>query len=178
MQVSRIARHLRGAQGSKSALLQRTGVRTMTIRILVADQADAVFYDADSLRARPREVAHISDPTAHQHVREFSSERPGRSYESVGRARHAVGGESTARTQQASKFARRIARRLDLARRNREYEQLIVVAGPRFLGLMRQELSRLTRERVVHEVAKDLVHGSVDDLRRHLPKSADDLSRA
>jgi Protein required for attachment to host cells len=56
------------------------------IRILVADQAQAIFYDAPSLRAVPREVGRISDPVAHLHSRDLESDRPGRSYESVGRA--------------------------------------------------------------------------------------------
>ena len=32
------------------------------IRIVVADQAEAIFYDAPSLDARPKEVGRISDP--------------------------------------------------------------------------------------------------------------------
>jgi Protein required for attachment to host cells len=55
------------------------------IRILVADQAQAIFYDAPSLRAVPREVGRISDPAAHLHSRDLESDRPGRSYESFGR---------------------------------------------------------------------------------------------
>jgi protein required for attachment to host cells len=93
----------------------------------------------------------------------------------VGGARHAVGGENDPRQQEAVRFARRIARRLDDARRRDEFEELIVVAGPPFLGLVRSEMSRPTRERVVHEVRKDLVHGPVEALYRHLPKSAADL---
>ena len=62
------------------------------IRIVVADQAEAIFYDTPSLQAPPREVAHISDPLAHQHDRDFSSDRPGRRAERVirrrGRPRH------------------------------------------------------------------------------------------
>ena len=145
------------------------------IRIVVADQAEAVFYDSESLRARPREVARITDPVAHLHDRDLSSERPGRTYESYGRARHAVGGENDSRHVEAVRFARRIARRLDAARRNGEFEELIVVAGPPFLGLVREGLSRPTRARVVHEVRKDLVHMPVAALRKHQPRSAAEL---
>mgnify|MGYP003504929667 FL=1 len=60
------------------------------IRIVVADQAEAVFYDSPSLQAAPREVGRISDPAAHLHNRDLVSDRPGRSYESVGGARHAI----------------------------------------------------------------------------------------
>ena len=83
------------------------------IRIVVADQAEAVFYDLPSLQAAPREVAHISDPAAHLHNRDLVSDRPGRSYESVGGARHAIARENDPRQLEAVRFARRIARRLD-----------------------------------------------------------------
>lgn len=148
------------------------------IRIVVADQAEAIFYDTPSLQAQPREVAHISDPLAHQHARDFSSDRPGRSYESVGGQRHAIEREEDPRQREAVRFAKRISRRLDEARRKGEYDELIVVAGPPFLGLMRKQMSRPTRERVVHEIRKDLVHSPVDSLRRHLPESAAELRPA
>ena len=48
-------------------------------RILVADQAEALFYDLPSLDAMPHEVLHISDPAAHLHDRDLVSDRPGRS---------------------------------------------------------------------------------------------------
>jgi protein required for attachment to host cells len=146
------------------------------IRIVVADQAEAIFYDSTSLRTSPKEVARISDPAAHLHNRDFSSDRPGRSYESVGGARHALERENDPRQREAVRFARRIARRLDDARRKEEFEELIVVAGPSFLGLMREELSKPTRARVVHEVHKDLVHSPLAALRKHLPASAAELA--
>jgi protein required for attachment to host cells len=145
------------------------------LRIVVADQAEAIFYDSSSLEAAPREVARISDPLAHLHDRDLVSDRPGRSYESVGGARHAIERENDPRHREAVRFARRIARRLDEARRRNEYEQLIVVAGPPFLGLMRRELSGPTRQRVVHEIRKDLVHSPMAALRKHLPDSAAEL---
>ena len=142
------------------------------IRIVVADQAEAIFYDAPSLEARPTEVGRISDPIAHQHDRELASDRPGRSYESVGGARHAIERENDPRWQEAVRFARRISCRLDDALNRGEFEELVVAAGPPFLGLMRAEMSQQVKKRVVHEIRKDLVHGPVEALRRHLPESA------
>lgn len=138
------------------------------IRIVVADEAQAVFYDTRSLEAPPREVGRISDPVARQHDRDLASDRPGRSYESVGGARHAIERENTPRHQEAVRFARRISRRLDDSLGNGEFDELVVAAGPSFLGLMRNELSPQVKKRVVAEIRKDLVHGPVDDLRRHL----------
>jgi protein required for attachment to host cells len=148
------------------------------IRIVVADQAEAVFYDAPSLEARPREVGRISDPLAHQHARDLASDRPGRSYESVGGARHAIERENDPRRQAALRFARRISCRLDDALQRGEFDELVVVAGPPFLGLVRDELSRPARQRVAREIRKDLVHGPVESLQRHLAAVAGELGTA
>ena len=141
-------------------------------RILVADQAEAVFYDSTSLGAAPKEVARITDPTAHLHDRDLMSDRPGRSYESFGGARHALERENDPRQREAVRFARRIARRLDEARRKDEFERLVVVAGPPFLGLLRHAMSKPTKACVAHEIHKDLVHGPIAVLREHLAASA------
>ncbi|HQR25164.1 MAG TPA: host attachment protein [Steroidobacteraceae bacterium] len=141
-------------------------------RILVADQAEAIFYDAPSLDAAPMEVARISDPLAHLHDRDFATERPGRTRESYGTARHAIQREDSPRREEAARFARRIARRLDDARRRDEFESLVVVAGLPFLGLVRAELTKPTRARVVREIHKDLVHSPPGVLARQLAASA------
>ncbi len=143
------------------------------IRIVVADQAEAIFYDTAALSRRPREVARITDPTAHLHERDLASDRPGRTHPTVGTVRHAYGPEPHIRRLEATRFARRIARRLDEARRRHEYEDLVLVAGPRFLGELHRELSRLTSARVVHEIPKDLVHSTVPKLQQHLPRDED-----
>lgn len=143
-------------------------------RIVVADQGEAIFYDAPALDARPKEVGRISDPLAHLPDREFYSERPGRARESYGSARHAIQRAASPRHAEAVRFARRIAARLDEARRKDEFERLVVVAGPPFLGLVREELSKPTRARVSCEIRKDLVHSPPEALARHLVASAAD----
>ncbi len=137
-------------------------------RILVADQAEAIFYDAATLTGAPREVGRISDPLARLHDRDLATDRPGRSYESVGGARHSVQGKETPRHTEAVRFARRIARRLDDARRKDEFDQLVVVAGPPFLGLVRQQMSGPTRALVAREIPKDLVHSAPEVLAQRL----------
>jgi protein required for attachment to host cells len=149
------------------------------IRVVVADQAEAIFYDIASLKACPVEVARLSDPEARRHARDMGNDRPGRTYESVGGQRHALGDESSdARRLQARNFARAIAANLDADRRNRRFEQLIVVASAPFRSLMRAEFSDATKASVVYEVPKDLVHSHVEVLRDYLPASAQELKSA
>ena len=147
-------------------------------RILVADQALAVFYDAARLDQAPIEIERLSQPDARLHDRDLGRDRPGRSYESVGGARHAVEREGGPHQRAAAQFARRVGRRLDEARRNDEFDQLVIVAGPRFLSMVRKQLPRLTRARVVIEIPKDLVHGPADGLRSHLSAARAEIPAA
>jgi hypothetical protein len=75
-------------------------------RILVADQAEAIFYDATTLGEPPREVGRISDPLARLHDRDLATDRPGRSHESMGATRHSIQREETPRRTEAVRFAR------------------------------------------------------------------------
>lgn len=148
------------------------------IRVVVADQAEAIFYNLSSLKARPVEVARMQDPSARTPARELAQDRPGRSYESVGGQRHAVGDEPDPRRAQASRFAHVIAERLDADRRDRAFQQLILVAGAPFRGILRSELSEASKACVVYEVPKDLVHSHLEVLLDYLPDRAQELKSA
>jgi protein required for attachment to host cells len=64
------------------------------------------------------------------------------------------------------RFAKRIARRLDTERRNGDCQELVIIAAPHFLGMLRPQLSPSTRKIVVREVAKDLVRAKDAQLLR------------
>lgn len=151
------------------------------IRVVVADQAEAIFYDMSSLNTRPVEVARLSDPSARRPTWELSAHqgRPGRTYESVGGQRHAVGDQPPdLRRQQAATFARTIAQKLDADRRERGFQQLIVVASAPFRSMLRSELTAGIKACIVYEVPKDLVHSRPEVLRDYLPASAQELKSA
>ena len=148
------------------------------IRVVVADQAEAIFYNLSSLKSRPVEVARMLDPSARAPARELAQDRPGRSYESVGGQRHAVGDEPDLRREQATRFARLIAGRLDADRHERAFQQLILVAGAPFRGILRSELTEASKACVVYEVPKDLVHSHLEVLLDYLPDRAQELKSA
>ncbi len=148
----------------------------MTIRIVVADQSEACFYDTERAGHPLTFVQRLTDPKAHLHDRDFSSDRPGHFSNHAaadhGRrgatAHHGAGGERSPREHEALLFARQIAAQLEQAHQDGAVQQLILVAGPRFLGLLREVLSPALRTLVVDEVHKDLVHEPPSGLAAHL----------
>jgi len=145
------------------------------LRILVADEAEARCYDTGALGGPVRLVDRTTDPLARLHDRDLRSDRPGRVFDHAalsGRrgavAHHSTGGENGPRRQEAALFARHITTRLEAAHRCGDFERLIVVAGPPFLGILRAALTPALRHAVILEVPKDLIHQDEAALRAHL----------
>lgn len=66
------------------------------------------------------------------------------------------------------RFLARYAHDLDLARTNRRYERLVLIAPPWPLGVLREELGRATEASVEASMAADLVDLTPADLRQQL----------
>lgn len=149
----------------------------MRIRIVVANQAEAAFYDLESQTGEPKVATRLTDPMAHLHDRDFKSDRPGRVFDhappAYGRrgatAHHGTGGERRPRRHEAELFARQIAGQLEQAQRNAEFDRLVVMAAPAFLGLLRKVLPGSVRPHIAAEVGKDLVSEPPASVRAHIP---------
>ena len=152
----------------------------MITRIVVANQAEARFYDASGPRSRLRETGRFENPEARLHDRELKSDRPGRVFTSAssgpGRrgavAHHATGGEQSPRKQVAIVFARRLATELAAAKRNGQFDRLILVVAPSFLGVLRKALPKSLQSDVAAAVAKDLQDPTEKEVREHIPPKA------
>ncbi len=145
--------------------------------VLVADQSEARVYSADPTTHVLSFVLRLANPQAHLHDRDLVSDRPGRVFDHAptegGRrgatAHHATGGERTPHRHEADLFAQRVVRALAEAHHEQRFERLVVLAGPVFLGHLRQALTPEVRRCVVGEVAKDLTHLPADAISEHLP---------
>ena len=100
--------------------------------------------------------------------RELLADRPGRSHESVGGARHAMEPPTDPREVEKLKFLRQVAETMGREATAGRYDRLVVVAPPRALGELRQLLPAAARRRVSGELAKDLTHVAERDLAGHL----------
>lgn len=149
----------------------------MRIRIVVASQAQATFYDVQHMGDRLQVAGELTDPLAHLHDRDFKSDRPGRVFDHAplvgsrrgATAHHATGGEQSPRKHEAALFAQRIATELEQARQRDLFDRLVVMAEPGFLGVLRKALPAPLNSTVVAEVAKDLAQQPESAVRTHLP---------
>ncbi|HSG58924.1 MAG TPA: host attachment protein [Woeseiaceae bacterium] len=97
----------------------------------------------------------------------FASDRPGRAFDSFGSGRHALATGESGREHEARRFARTLADRLHQGLVAGEFEHIVLIAPPSFLGHLRAALSDPARRAVVHETAKDLTGLDPDSIRNY-----------
>ena len=135
--------------------------------VVVCDGAKALILenagDAKFPNLKTLEVFEHKDlPT-----RELGTERPGRSYSSVGHGRSSY--EQTDLHNQAEEaFLTGLAHHLDAAVTAGKTKSVIIVAPPRALGVLRPAYSHSLKSAVRAELDKDLVKMPVHEIEKHL----------
>ena len=100
--------------------------------------------------------------------RELGSDKPARTHESMGHARHAVGEKTDLHRELKRSFAHEIAARLEAGLASGLFSRLVIVAPPVTLGDLRDAMSKDLSKHVAAEVAKDLVKVPNGEIRSHL----------
>ncbi|WP_136247143.1 host attachment protein [Halomonas borealis] len=135
----------------------------MTTYIVVADAARARVFTRDALQLEEQDSLVHAEGRLHEG--DLVTDREGDVHESSATAARSAGGEGTASAHHQHLFAREVADRLYQARVDNRLGKLILVAPPRFLGLLRDKLDGPTAKTVIHSLAKDLTKASVADIR-------------
>ena len=137
--------------------------------ILVADSSKARLFGTDSPTGAISEIDTFEHPAGRAHVRDLTTDLPGRAFDSGGQGRHAMEREVDPKAHEARVFAKTLAVRLDAAHARGELKHLVLVAPPDFLGLLRDALSTETRRVVELTLDKHLVKLDAADIRARLP---------
>ena len=137
--------------------------------VMVADKSKArIFTIADPRGALLDEVV-LEHPQAREREQTLTSDRPGRSFDSKGQGRHAMGTSVEPDQQETIRFAKQIADHVQAAHNEGRCDRLLLVAGPPLLGLLREPLNTLTGLRV-SEIEKNLGQYDAREIRKHLPE--------
>lgn len=134
--------------------------------LLAAESSRARICALDRYNNIAVEVDDLVQPASRLHGRELTSDQEGRSFDSAGQGRHRVENASNVRLGPVGKFAKQLAERLDEGRLHGEFEDVIIAAPPRFLGMLRRQLSPETAKRVKAEIRKNLVMEDHKGLRK------------
>jgi protein required for attachment to host cells len=143
----------------------------MNVRVVVADEREANFFDVEKPQADLSARGSLRNEAARPD-RELETDRPGRRFGGTDGNRHAVDGERSTELHQMELFALEVARTIDSARTRHEFDRLVLIAGPRMLGLLRKALPAPCRSVVAAEVPKDFVHHDAAAIRDAVPRAA------
>lgn len=141
-------------------------MKSTTTWIVIADGARARVMQNDGPGKGVVALQEMIFEGDHSSTSEVMSDRSGRAFDSVGRGRHAMEPTTDPHSHLKSEFVREIASRLE--HRADEFDQLILVAPPQALGLLRKSLSPAVAHKVKSELGKDLTHVPNADLPLHL----------
>lgn len=131
--------------------------------ILVGDGRRAMVLRNDGLAEIPNLHCIATRETDNPPTREQGSDAPGRAFASIGARRAAV--DTTDWHDEAEKkFAASLAADLNAAAHDGRYEHLIVVAPPRILAELRQDLSGEAKACLRAEIDKDLTRHTIADI--------------
>jgi len=104
----------------------------------------------------------------HPHSRDIMSDRPGRIHESHGPTRHSIEPHTDPVREAERRFAETVVQALNERHARHEFDRLVLVMGPRTMGVVRLLLPADLQKCVRSELLKDLVHLTNTELKEHL----------
>lgn len=138
--------------------------------VLAANSSRATIFAADSATAPLAELESFANPDARAKQSDLTTDRPGRTFDSVGGGRHAKAPEVEPKEQEQIRFAKTIAERLERGRVDNAFERVVLVAAPAFLGHLRDKLGAPLAALVSLELDKDYTALRPEQLRARLPE--------
>ena len=152
----------------------------MNVRIVVADERQANFFDAVTPKAPLTARGSLINESGGKKDIELETDRAGRRYGGsngvshgsgqVQGHHHCVNGERSTEHHDLTIFAIEVARRIDAGRARNEFDKLVLVAAPKMLGLLRQSLPTPTQTLLAGAISKDIVHQGQDAILRVIPE--------
>lgn len=139
--------------------------------IIVADSSRARFFAALHPSEAMNELADMVHVEGRLHDRDNVSDRPGGIAGGHGEGGHTFEAPTDLKHHEMAVFARQIAERLETSRVNHDFDKLVLVAPPAFLGTLRDALNDRLRDLVYDSIDKHLVTADESEIRAHVFES-------
>lgn len=138
------------------------------ILILVADQSRARLYGTETVHAIPVEIEGFFNTAGKRQEHEPVTDAPGRASGPVGLYPHPMGKEQEARHHSLEVFAKNIVAELETLLQSSPRTSLYLMAGPRFLGILRDKMTPAVEKHIAGELHKDLTQASAAELPTYI----------
>jgi len=141
------------------------------IWVLVANQAEAQVYSAIRLPGSLTLQHILKHEAGAAHARDLTSDAPGRVHDRMGSARHSMEPETGVKEEERRRFVKEIVERLKTAHQNNEFEQLVLLAAPAVLGVIRKTVAGNLAKTIIKEIPKDVIGQDLDKIQAQLKRS-------
>ena len=113
-------------------------------------------------------IEELKNPLGRERNKALQNSKPsmGRSPTSVGP--HSMTGEKNPHEDAAVEFAKKVCLHLEKNQYNKNFEGLVLVAEPHFMGLLKKKMKKKLRDSVVQWVNKDLSKTPMKEILSHL----------
>ena len=139
--------------------------------VLVANQAEAQIFSSTRLTGNLKLIKTLSHEEGAAHPRDLTSDAPGRVHDRIGFARHSMEPDTGVKEEGRRRFVKEVADWLEAAFLRGDFDQLVVLAAPAVLGVIRKTLSGTLTKAVVKEISKDVIGQGVDKIQLQLQRA-------
>ena len=126
-----------------------------TTWIVAADASRARIFEMHGRAEGLHEIESFVHPASREHDRDLVSDAHGR-FQRSDEAGQSASERIDASEHEAALFSKTLSAHLEQARNAHRYDQLRLIAAPKFLGLLRQNLSKAAQKLIEKETSKNL----------------------
>jgi len=138
--------------------------------VLVANSGQARILEMQRNPYQFHQVSELVSETQHLTNKEIVSDASGRVYRAQGPGTHSMKPRSDPHENAEEQFSRSLAQKMGKAARAGRFDRLLVVADPKTLGRLRQQMEKSVGGKVADGVSLDLVRLPLNQLEPRLKK--------
>lgn len=139
-----------------------------TTWVIAADSSRARIFEMDTSNEKLREIEDMINPEGRQDGREVQSDAEGQNFSGRGLQRNTSQPQQTPIEHDVELFSKEVSRYIDKACDDKRFDSLCVIAPPKFLGLMRDNLGEQARKAVTEEIPKDIAWFEGRDIEQYV----------
>lgn len=136
--------------------------------VLVANSGHARILEMQRKPYQFHQVTELVSESQHLTNKELVSDTSGRVYRAQGPGTHSMKPRSDPHELAEEQFSRSLTQKVEKAAQLGRFDQLLVVADPKTMGRLRQQMNRAVAGKVTDEVSLDLVGMPLPQLEARL----------
>jgi protein required for attachment to host cells len=140
------------------------------ILVIAVDNTCARIFQATSSKGPLEEREVLVHPENRLRESELTSDRNGSTFTSHGYGRRSYSKHTDTKEQGTKEFVNEINDYLIRLEAKNEFKQLIIIAAPKMLGVLKKQLNSSVKKHIIYELNKNIAKLNADEIRSHLPK--------